>query len=393
MIAVRNARIEPFRVMLLLERAKQLEAAGHSVVHFEVGEPDFATAEHIIEAGARALEARRTHYTQATGIPDLKNRIAAYYAQRFEVAVAPERIIVTSGASGALLLLSALLIDPDREVLMTDPGYPCNRHFMTLVGARARLVPVDMETGFQLTGELVEASWGAKTAGVLAASPSNPTGAVLSTEEIAAIAEVCRRNNGALIIDEIYQGLTYGDDGSPIAALSVADDAFVINSFSKYFGMTGWRVGWCVVPTSTVTAIERLAQNLFISPPTLAQHAAVAAFDDSALAEHERRRAVFEVRRDRLHAGLTQLGFTVPLVPNGAFYLYVDISSTGLDSETFCQRLLEEFHVAATPGTDFGQHLADRYVRFAYTTSQEQIDLGLKRLADALVHFRSGAAS
>ena len=313
MIALRNAQIEPFRVMLLLERAKELEAAGHSVVHFEVGEPDFATSDHVVAAGIRALEERQTFYTQATGIPVLKQHIAAYYAQRFNVIVAPERIIVTSGASGALLLLSALLIDPNREVLMTDPGYPCNRHFMTLVGGRARLVPVGMDSGFQMTGELVEANWGATTAGVLIASPSNPTGAVLAESEIGTIAEVCRRRYGVLIVDEIYQGLTYGDAG-PCTALSAGDDIFVINSFSKYFGMTGWRIGWCVVPADTVAAIERLAQNLFISPPTLAQHAAVAAFDERAFAEHERRRAVFEARRDHLHAGLAKLGFTLPAV-------------------------------------------------------------------------------
>jgi aspartate/methionine/tyrosine aminotransferase len=388
MLARRLAHISPFRVVELLERAKTLEAEGHRVVHLEVGEPDFATAAPIVEAAHRALDAGATRYTQALGIPALRERIAQYYADAAGVRVSPERVVVTSGASGGLLLLSALLLDPGDELLLTDPGYPCNEVFVRLVNGVPVPLPVGPEHGFQISLEQVEAAWGPGTRGLLVASPANPTGALLPASLLAALAECLRARHGWLILDEIYQGLTFhaatDRELGYRSGLAIVDDQFVLNSFSKYFGMTGWRLGWLVVPEETVEPLARLAQNLFISPPSLSQHAALAAFEAPAMAIHEERRQAYAGRRDRLAEGLEALGFRVPLRPDGAFYLYVDIGWTGMDAVSFCRRLLEEYHLATTPGIDFGSHNADRYVRFAFTTAESGIELALERLADAL---------
>lgn len=377
--------------MQLMERAKILENDGHRVVHFEVGEPDFDTAKPIVAAGQQALSQGHTKYTQATGIPELKSRIARYYEEVAGIAVAPERIVITSGASGGLLLLTALLLDPGDELLMPDPGYPCNEVFVGVVGGVARRVEVDAVDGFQIAPEQLESAWTDATRGVLVGSPANPTGAVIDRDRLAALIEVVSRHGGAFVLDEIYQGLIYeGGSNTRLdygTGLSVSDDIFVLNSFSKYFGMTGWRLGWMVAPEEHVDPITRLAQNLFISPSSIAQYAALAAFDPDAMAIHEDRRNQFSARRDRLAMGLRELGLEIPVDPAGAFYLYVDISSTGMDSETFCWRLIDEYQVAVTPGIDFGEHLADRHVRFAYTTSDDSIELGLERIARALTEW------
>ncbi len=389
MLARRLRHISPFRVVELLERAKALEAAGARVVHLEVGEPDFPTAAPIVEAGHRALAAGATKYTQALGIPALRQRIADYYRDSADVAVAPERVAVTAGASAGLLLLSALLLDPDDELLLTDPGYPCNDVFVRLVNGRPVHVPVLPEEGFRLDPDRVEAAWTGATRGLLVASPANPTGAVLDAATLARLAATARERGGFVILDEIYQGLTYestaGAGSGYRTGLAVDDGLYVLNSFSKYFGMTGWRLGWMVVPEAAVEAVGRLAQNLFISPPSLSQHAALAAFDEDAMAIHESRRMAFARRLSVLCRGLEALGFTIPVRPGGAFYVYADVSHTGLPALDFCWKLLEEHHVAATPGIDFGVRDADRYVRFAFTTGEDDIALGLERLARALV--------
>lgn len=384
MYAERLRRISPFRVMELMERAKTLESAGHRVVHFEVGEPDFVTAEPIVAAGIRALQTGRTKYTQALGIPELRERIAEHYRADLGVDIASERVVVTSGASGALLLLNGLLLNPGDQLLLTDPGYPCNEVFVGLVNAEPVRIPVSPNQGFQLTAEDLHAHWQPRTRGLLLASPANPTGAVMARKTLAALIAVARREGGFVILDEIYQGLVYDDDVSYRTGLEIDQDIFVLNSFSKYFGMTGWRLGWMVVPESALDPVSRLAQNLFISPSSVAQYAALAAFTPSAMAIHEARRKEFHQRRDLLCDGLRKLGFRIPVLPGGAFYLYVDVSHSGLNSYEFCWRLIDEYQVATTPGIDFGEQVADRYVRFAYTTDEDSIALGLMRIETAL---------
>ncbi|MEJ2088178.1 MAG: aminotransferase class I/II-fold pyridoxal phosphate-dependent enzyme [Gammaproteobacteria bacterium] len=392
MTADRLNRIEPFRVMQLMERAKALEAEGHRVVHFEVGEPDFDTAEPIVAAGKRALDEGHTKYTQALGIPPLKARIARYYEDTAGVSIEPERIVITSGASGGLLLLTALLLNPDDELLMPDPGYPCNVVFVDVVGGIARRIDVEAANGFQVEGRSLIDAWGPRTRGVLIGSPANPTGAVLDRTRLSELVNLVHERQGAFLLDEIYQGLIYEGAGGNMevgyhTGLAIDDGIFVLNSFSKYFGMTGWRLGWMVVPLEQVDAVGRLAQNLFISPSSIAQYAALAAFDEDAMVIHEQRRQQFARRRDMLAAGLRALGLRIPVDPLGAFYLYVDVSSTGMDSETFCWRLIDEYQVAVTPGIDFGEHLAERHVRFAYTTSEASIELGLARIGQALADW------
>ncbi len=388
MFARRLQRIAPFRVVELLERAKALESQGTRVVHLEVGEPDFPTAAPIVEAGHRALEAGATKYTQALGIPALRQRIARYYGEACGVEVPPQRVVVTSGASAGLLLLAGLLLNPEDELLLTDPGYPCNEVFVWLVNGVPRHIPLRADAGFVLGPEAVEAAWTPATRGLLVASPANPTGAVLPAATLAALAAAIRGRGGFLILDEIYQGLCYpGRDGAVPdyrTGLAVDDGLYVLNSFSKYFGMTGWRLGWMVVPEAAVEPISRLAQNLYISPPSLAQHAALAAFEPEAMAIHESRRQAFARRLELLHDGLQALGFVIPVRPQGAFYLYADVSHTGLGSTDFCWKLLEEHGVAATPGVDFGAQDPERFVRFAFTTGEEEIRLGLERIGRAL---------
>jgi aspartate/methionine/tyrosine aminotransferase len=386
MYAQRIQRIAPFRVVELLERAKQLEAAGRQVVHLEVGEPDFPTAEPILEAARRGLDDGATKYTQAIGIPALRERIARYYAETAGIEVGPERVVVTAGASAGLLLLSALLLDPGDELLLTDPGYPCNEVFVWLVNGVPVRIPLLPGDGFQITPTQVHAAWGPRTRGLLLASPANPTGALLPGPVLVALADQIRQRGGFLILDEIYQGLTYGTEatGACRSGLELVDDAYVLNSFSKYFGMTGWRLGWMVLPECAVEPVSRLAQNLFISPPSLSQWAALAAFEPAAMMIHEERRQAFGRRMALLCDGLAELGFEIPLRPVGAFYIYANIEHTGLDAVDFCRRLLEEYHVAATPGADFGERDCGRYVRFAFTTGEDAIATALDRIRQAL---------
>ena len=367
--------------MQVLARAQELEDEGHRIVHLEVGEPDFATAPPIVQAGQAALAQGQTKYTVATGIPPLRDAIAAHYAE-FGVQVAPERIIVTAGASGGLALLSALLLNPEDELLITDPGYPCNEVFTRLVGARPVRVPVNANQGFQPSAADIQAQFSDTTRGVLLASPANPTGTLLSAEALGEIAATVRAAGKFLILDEIYQGITWNEGYR--TGLAVADDIYVLNSFSKFFGMTGWRLGWVVVPPGAIEPMTKLAQNLFISPSTIAQYAALAGFSADAMSIHEARAEEFAQRCEVLSEGLRAMGFHIPVQPQGAFYLYVDVSHTNLDSRTFCWRLLDEFKVATTPGEDFGEHMSDRYVRMAFTTDMASIRLGLERIEQAL---------
>jgi aspartate/methionine/tyrosine aminotransferase len=376
-VARRLAGIAPFRVMDILARARALEAQGRHIVHMEIGEPDFPTAEGIVEAGLRALREGRTHYTETCGLPALRAAIAAHYAPA--ACVEPERVVVTPGASGALQLVLAAVVDPGDRVLMADPGYPCNRHLVHLYGGEPVGIPVDAASGYQLDRERVDRHWDARTAAVLIASPANPTGTVIAPETLREIAELVRARGGVLIVDEIYHGLIY--DGAPAtSALALDDEVFVVNSFSKYYGMTGWRLGWLVAPRAYVPAIEKLAQNLFIAPSTPAQYAALAAFCEPVRAELERRRAAFQRRRDYLLPALRDLGFDIPITPQGAFYLYSDCTRFTADSEAFARALLEEAGVAITPGTDFGTDRAREHVRFSYANTLENLTEGVRRI-------------
>ncbi|MGN2391783.1 pyridoxal phosphate-dependent aminotransferase [Pelomicrobium sp. G1] len=376
--ARRMGAIRPFQVMELLARARALEAEGRSIVHMEIGEPDFDTPAPVAAAARRVLEGGSVPYTPAAGLPALREAIAGWYRRRYGVEVAPSRVLVTPGASGALLLAAGVLLDPGDRVLMADPSYPCNRNFVRFVGAESVGVPVGPESAYQLSPALIDAHWNGAVRAVMLASPSNPTGTVIAPETLQAIAAQVEPRGARLIVDEIYHGLTYGHEAG--TALAVSSEAFVINSFSKYFGMTGWRLGWLVCPEGYGREAEKLAQNLFISAPTLSQHAALAAFTPECAEILEARRREFEGRRDFLVPALRSLGFDIPLVPQGAFYVYAGCGRLTSDSFRFCFDLLERAGVAVTPGVDFGEHRAREHVRFAYTNSLERLEEGIERL-------------
>jgi aspartate/methionine/tyrosine aminotransferase len=376
-IAARANEIAPFHVMAILDRAKALEATGRDIIHLEIGEPDFATPAPIIEAGIRALRDGHTHYTGALGLPQLREAIAAFHAARWQAPVEASRIVVTPGASGALLLALGLLAGPGDEVLMADPGYPCNRHFARFCEARPVSIPVDASTAFQLTLDRIEAHASPATRVVLIASPSNPTGTMLPFEELARIREWCTARGVALIVDEIYLALTY--DG-PERSAAAWEDVFVVNSFSKYFLMTGWRLGWLAAPAWAMPALERLAQNLFLAAPTPAQYAALAAFMPATLAILEARKAELKQRRDVFLPALRTLGFVIPTAPQGAFYLYADCSRFTDDSQAFAAHLLEAAGLAVTPGIDFGTHRAAGHLRLAYTQPLPRLNEAIGRL-------------
>lgn len=374
--AQRAAEITPFEVMDVLSRAHALEAAGRHVIHMEIGEPDFPAPQPVAEAGARALRDGRTAYTATLGLPALREAIAAHYAESFSHPVDPARVAVTAGASGALLCAAALYVDPGDEVLVPDPGYPGYRHFVRAFEGVARALPVSAAEAFQPTLDMVRAHWGPRTKGVLLGTPSNPTGTLLDPQEMLRIAGFVAERGGVLIVDEIYQGLVYGS--TPVSACALPGEVVVINSFSKYFCMTGWRLGWVVLPAGAVRAFEKLAQHLFIAAPTPAQHAAVAAFAPDTRAILEARRAEFGRRRDFLVPALRDAGLAIPAEPHGAFYVY---AQCGADAKGFCLDLLQREGVAATPGVDFGSNGTDRFVRFAYTR-------GMADLEDAAARIR-----
>ena len=380
--STRMQLIQPFHVMALLARARELEAAGRSIIHMEIGEPDFVTPQPLIDAGIKALQDGHTHYTPATGLWALREKIAGFYQTRYGVSVEPERIVVTPGASAALQLVLAALVNNGDRVLLSDPGYPCNRNFVHLLNGEPVAIPVDAASGYQPLPQQVRDCWTGQTRALLVASPSNPTGTLLDEQTLREYHAITDHNGGSLIVDEIYHGLTYAGPAS--TALAVSDDIFVINSFSKYFGMTGWRLGWLVAPREVVPDIDKLAQNLFLAAPTPAQYAALRAFDDDVLAILDARRDEFRARRDYLLPALRDIGFDIPVNPAGAFYLYANCRRFTDDSYAFANRLLEDAGVAITPGIDFGSNQPAHHVRFAYTTSLENLQEGVRRLAEAL---------
>lgn len=381
-LADRTAGIASFRVMEVAEEAWQLAAQGRDVIFLLAGEPDFGTPPQASEAAARAAASGKVHYTSSIGIPPLREAIAAMYAERFGVGVPAERIVVTTGASAALVMALAATVDPGREVVLSDPTYPCNRHFVRLFDGVPVGVPVDASTGYQLTAALTAQAWTERTAGVLLATPSNPTGTTVAPAELAAIADVAAERDGALYVDEIYGELVY--DGAPSTVLAHTADAFVVNSFSKTFGMTGWRLGWLVCPDWAMDAVTRIAQNVYISAPAVAQTAGVACFQPDVWALVEERRLEFHRRRDLLVEGLRHLGFGVPVVPQGAFYVYADSTRFGADSADVARHLLHTAGVACTPGADFGTEAGHRHVRFSYTAPVHRIAEAIDRMGDAL---------
>ena len=377
-LALRNQEVLPFRAVELFKEAGALRAAGHDIISLGIGEPDFTAPPPVLEALARAARDGHSGYCPPAGLPALREAIAQYYTRHFGAAVDPGRVIVTSGASGALMLAAMALINPGDEILMPDPCYPANRNFITGAGGLPRLIPSTEAKRFQLSAEDLCAHWTARTRGVLVASPSNPTGTSVAAGELSLLLDEARRRQGLVLMDEIYLGLSY--DNEPRSALALDDDIVVINSFSKYFHMTGWRLGWMIVPQDMVAAIEKIAASLAICAPTLAQHAALACFEPDSMGIYAQRREAFRQRRDYLLPAFEQLGLHVPVKPDGAFYVYADVSRHGMDSATFSHRLLYEAGVAAVPGADFGPAHADRMMRFSYAT-------GLARLEEAVARM------
>ena len=373
--ARRAAEIAPFEVMDVLSRAQALERAGRHVVHMEIGEPDFTAPEPVVEAGVRALREGRTAYTATLGLTALREAIAQHYASRFGADLPPERVAITAGASGGLLTVAALYVDALDEVLVPDPGYPGYRHFVRAFEGRARPLAVTAAHNFQPTAAMVREAWTARTKALILGTPSNPTGTLISRSELEAIARFIAERGGVLIVDEIYQGLSYGAE--PWTALGLPGEVVVINSFSKYFCMTGWRLGWVVLPAQAVRGFEKLAQHLFISAPSVAQHAACAAFGAESLAILEARRREFARRRDVLLPALKAAGLAVPAEPRGAFYIYADCAR---DAREYCLQLLEREAVAATPGVDFGANGTSHHVRFAYTRAMADIEEAARRI-------------
>lgn len=385
-VAQRVHAIEPFRVMEMVKAAGEMRRSGIDVISMSVGEPDFTAPEVVAQAAMEAIRAGSTQYTDSLGLRELREAISGHYAAVHGLDIDPRRIVVTAGASAGLLLACAALVAEGDEVLMPDPCYPCNRHFVSAFGGKPVLVPASSEDRYQLSGAHVDQHWSARTRGVLVASPSNPTGTSMTPEQLRAMLAAVRARGGFAIIDEIYQGLSY--DHRPVSALALDPDVITVNSFSKYFSMTGWRLGWLVVPEALVPTFEKLAQNLFICAPTVAQQAALACFTPEALAIYEERRREFQRRRDFLVPALRDLGFQVPVMPDGAFYVYADISALlhrdAGDSTAFCWSVLRDAHVAIVPGDDFGFAAPSRHVRFSYATKLERIEEALARLQSRL---------
>jgi len=376
--AARVHEIAPFHVMEVQTAARALEAAGRSVIHMEIGEPHFPTPAPVIAAAQRGIESGAVYYTSALGLPELREAIAAHYRDHYRVTVEADRVIVTAGSSAALLLAMALLVNRDEQILLADPGYPCTRHLVRTLEGEPVGIPVGAATDYQLTAELISRAWTPRTRGALIASPANPTGTMVPRDELERIAATIASKRGVLIVDEIYLGLSYA--GEPRSALELGEDTFIVSSFSKYFNMTGWRLGWLVAPRRHVRDLEKLAQNLYISPPTPSQRAALACFEAVTLTILEERRREFQARRDFLVPALRALGFGIPVMPTGGFFVYADCSPFGMDSERFAMRALEATGVAFTPGIDFGRNRSDAHVRFAYTIARPKLEEGLRRL-------------
>lgn len=395
--ATRATEISPFLAMAYGEKAAKLAATGADVIRLNLGEPDFGAPTPVLDAMKASLATPDYPYTSALGLPELREAIANFYHKKHGLHVPSSRIVVTAGASAALLLASAALVEPGDNVILGDPSYPCNRRFLNAFGADVTLVPTQSQNNFQLTCEDVRKHWKSNTKGVLIATPANPTGTAICPEELAAIGQVCKENNGFLIVDEIYLDLALTPPHqqestqlhSVLANHNLQDTLIVINSFSKYFGMTGWRLGWCVVPIAMTSIVEKLAQNLFICPSTLSQKAALACFTPSALAESEENKKTLSLRASIVFKAVSEMGLSIDAYPDGAFYAYINISITKLSAIEFCDKLLDTHHVALTPGNDFGEYNASQYVRLSFATEESRLIEGLNRLAQFVASYLS----
>ena len=377
-IAIRMQEITPFYVMELLQRARLLEHQGRDIVHMEIGESDFPTPDAIVKGGINYIKTGQVKYTSASGLAELREKISRYYQEHYSIGIESKRIFITPGASGAFLLAFGVSLNTGDGVLLADPGYPCNSNFIRLFGAEPKLIPVNSQTDFQLSAKLISQYWRENTRAALIASPSNPTGTIITGHELHQSIDTVNRRGGCFFSDEIYHGLVYAREA--VSALQYSDQVFVINSFSKFFGMTGWRVGWLVVPEQFCAAVEKLAQNIFISTSSHSQYAALAAFEADTLEELETRRAEYGRRGEFLYQQLQRLGFDCAAKPEGAFYIYANCRKFTDDSFVFARDLLETEGVAVTPGKDFGIHDPEHFIRFAYTTGLDRLQEGVRRI-------------
>ncbi len=382
MLASRTDKIAPFHVMELVKYASQREADGHSVIHLSIGEPDFTAPEPVVAALNKAGQSGQTRYTHAAGIMPLRQAIATDYQEKWGVTVDPDNILITAGASAALTLACAALVNPGDGVLLADPGYPCNRHFIAAFDGEPQLIPTAPASNFQLSRDLIDQHWQDNTRGVLISSPANPTGTSISTREMGNILSGIEAREAFAIVDEIYLGLTYNDDVS--TALSHGNDIVITNSFSKYFGMTGWRLGWLVVPPQWQPAFEKLAQNLLICASALSQQAALACFEPESQRVFAQRREEFKKRRDYMVPALRDIGLEIPAEPDGAFYVYADIGRFSQDSTAFAYDLLNKTGVALVPGKDFGELNSNRFIRISYANSMDNLREAVARLGNYL---------
>jgi aspartate/methionine/tyrosine aminotransferase len=399
--ALRLAKIKPFYVMEFAKAASKMAQTvacdpaqgGRRMIYLNIGEPDFTAPEGVQRASQAAISLGQTQYTDALGLPALRQGLSDWYLQRFGLTIEPQRIVVTAGASAGLLLTCLALINPGDEILMPDPSYPCNRHFVAAADGVARSLVVTAHQRFQLTANQVAQAWTGDTRGVLLASPSNPTGTSMEPQELQRMVQEVRRQEGFLIVDEIYLGLSFDSHfGQSVLSPHISlktDSIIAVNSFSKYFCMTGWRLGWLVLPPTLVGAVEKLAQNLFICPSAVAQHAALACFEAPSLAEFENRRHEFKRRRDYLIPALNALGLTVPVFPDGAFYAWADCSRFNSDSWSFAEQVMHHCQLAITPGKDFSNHDGARYVRFSFANSMPELQEAIHRLSEVLPNWNN----
>jgi len=375
-LSKKNNLIQPFHVMDILAQAQKLEKEGKPIIHLEVGEPDFSTPKPIIDAAISAMQSGQTRYTSALGLIELREKISQHYATRYGVQISPIRIIITPGASGALLLVLSVLLDSGDLVAVTDPGYPCNSNIVKLLNAQINTIPLSAENDFVVSKENIERYWQEGTKVLMLASPSNPTGRIVSKKELIRIQEFVQSKNAVLLMDEIYQGLIYNEDAvinAGFTSLEISKNLCVINSFSKYFCMTGWRLGWAVVPEAWLGSVDKVAQNIYLSPPTVSQYAAIAAFERESIRQLELYRADFQSRRDYLYSAVKELGFKLNVKPEGAFYLYANSASLHARSDVLVSKILDQVGVALTPGKDFGLANPQDYVRFSYTVEMDKL--------------------
>ena len=387
----RRAReAQPFRAMVFGERADEMIARSISVIKLSLGEPDFGAPPAVRDAMREQYDGRALPYTAALGLPELRRAIADFYHERHHVDIDPRRIVITAGGSAALLLATALTVDPGDEVIVADPSYPCNRELIRSFEGVVVDVPTSAATRFHLNTELVDRAWSERTKAVMVTSPSNPTGTTIDFDVLKGVCDLARFRGAWRIIDETYLDLADREpDGSEVRSALLADpDAIICNSFSKFFGMTGWRLGWAVVPEYTIEAVDDLATNYYLCAHTPTQHAALACFTPESLAVCEERRQELLARRRIVVSGLERIGLPLEVVPNGAFYAYFSVAGTGLDAWTFCERALEEAHVALTPGRDFGPATADTHVRLSYAASREALTEGLSQLGKFVASLR-----